>query len=229
MEVPVNQLLDEAALQAAPYFASLDEAVANPDQCYKLRLMHSEDVATLEKYLPRLPNLQHIYFDYHKSLDEVPEIIGQVHGLQEIMMRACSFATFHPAIGELEHLRLVDIERCDNLTEFPEFLRDITELSYLRISECPVASVPDFVGQLVQLQDLVLRETQISSLPDTIAYLANLEYLRVYPAATTLSVPIGLKRCGALKKFVHARLEVRGGTEEALKTFLPNTEFDLIP
>lgn len=229
MEPNTFQLLSEEELYAAPYYTSLEKALSEREKCFKLRLLRSEDATLLAEALPQLPFVQHLYFDYHESLEEVPESVGLLWGLQELKVRACNFKSFHPALMKLENLRLVDFERCQGLTSFPDFLEGTQKLKFLRFSECPITELPDFIGQNSAMETLVLRKTKVESLPDSVSNFVHLQMLHAYPATMALSVPIGLKNCQSLESFIHARLDVRGGTEADLKSALPNTQFDLIP
>ena len=72
------QRLSEAQLKEKPVFTSLEEALKNPDEVYRLKLRYKGD--------------------------SLPEEIFQLTRLQELHAQRCKLAVLNSRIGELQNL-----------------------------------------------------------------------------------------------------------------------------
>ncbi len=78
------------------------------------------------------------------------------------------------------------------LTELPDSLRKLTQLTSLNLSYNQLTTLPDSLGQLTQLTSLNLSYNQLTTLPDSIGQLTQLTSLDLsHNQLTSLSVSLG--------------------------------------
>ncbi|MDM8527969.1 COR domain-containing protein, partial [Anaerolineales bacterium HSG24] len=67
----------------------------------------------------------------------------------------------------------------NNLTELPEFLGQLTNLTTLNLGSTNLSELPEFLGQLTNLTTLNLGSTNLSELPESLGQLTNLTSLDI--------------------------------------------------
>ena len=79
-------------------------------------------------------------------------------------------------IGYLINLTLLSFDL--NAIQFvPDFIGQLTQLSQLYLSQNQLQTLPNSIGQLTQLRQLWLSQNQLKELPDSIGKLTQLQYL----------------------------------------------------
>ncbi|KAJ4848840.1 hypothetical protein Tsubulata_037990 [Turnera subulata] len=82
----------------------------------------------------------------------------------------------HDLLMPLDHLRVLNLPQCYNLSKFPDSIGKLKHLRYLDLSGTRIESLPKLVCALFYLQTLILcRCTRLVKLPNQ---LGNLKYLR---------------------------------------------------
>jgi Leucine-rich repeat (LRR) protein len=66
-----------------------------------------------------------------------------------------------------------------NLTEVPESIGSLTQLTDFNLSNNELTSIPESIGSLTQLTWLYLCGNQLTSLPESIGFLTQLEPLSI--------------------------------------------------
>ena len=94
-------------------------------------------------------------------------------------------------IQYLRNLQRLEVWNQENITEIPEWIGDLVQLTELSIRICPVTVLPDSLCNLTNLKSLTLSDTEISSLPADIGNLSKLKELNIsYTKITELPASI---------------------------------------
>lgn len=138
--------------------------------------------------LQSLQNLTILDLSGSKCLRTTPDFRG-VKGLQELILTDCtSLSKFHPSIGLLVCLRILNLSMCEGLYRIPEYLCDLESLEELMLDECTnLKCLPEQIGKLTCLKNLDISRAPIKHLPESIELLSRLEVLNLeYCKITTL-------------------------------------------
>ena len=144
------QLLDSAGIADKAIFYSMEEALQNPMEVFKLSLKKQKlsQVPDLNPF----PNLQWLdlsrnklkevpeeigalinlqYLDMSKNqIDLIPKEIGKLVNLKQLYLNQNNIAYLPPQIGKLINLEILDL--WDNeITDFPETMKEIKSLKKL--------------------------------------------------------------------------------------------------
>ena len=126
-------LLSEQELEEMPIFASLQEAMEDPDNAYSLELIGEPFFADeLEEFVEQCPRIQVLVINSNEDLTEIPECIAGLANLQYLEVRDCP----------LENHRVVDLR---NVVEGDRAPDNQGTLKFLRGIE---------VGHIFQLGDV---------------------------------------------------------------------------
>ncbi|MCB9236197.1 MAG: leucine-rich repeat domain-containing protein [Bacteroidia bacterium] len=135
--------LDAEELKFKKTYRSLDRALAEPEQVFKLSLIE-QDLKALPAEIGKLKNLQILYLNSNK-LKELPEELGNCKNLQVINLYK------------------------NKLTEIPPFLGKFKHLEEIYLGHNKIVTAPIWIGQLrhVKLMDMTSNPLYFSE----IAYL----------------------------------------------------------
>ena len=136
-------------------------------------------VDELEKFLLQQ---REIHCEHCEYLKKLPESIGQLQNLQELVLGGCkSLTTLPESIGQLQNLQVLDLERCKNLTTLPESIGQLQNLQKLDLGNCEkLTTLPESIGQLQNLQELNLEWcVNLTTLPESVGQLQNLQELNL--------------------------------------------------
>ncbi len=115
----------------------------------------------------------------HLSLTTVPDTIGNLTHLTDLLLNNNQLTTIPEAIGNLT--QLTDLRLYGNqLTAIPEEIGNLKQLAELSLSGNQLTTIPDTIGNLTQLTELRLDGNQLAIIPDTIGNLTQLHGLRLY-------------------------------------------------
>jgi hypothetical protein len=70
------------------------------------------------------------------------------------------------------------------LTEVPEWLAELPDLTFLNLHENQIAEVPDWLGSLGMISELILSRNNLTRLPDALAGLTQL----IVPVAAAIDI-----------------------------------------
>ena len=145
------QLLDAVALDSMRTHRSLEKALQNPDQVYRLDLSGQKLKAVPEGVF-LLKNLNALDLSNNK-LKELPERLQELRHMQEL--RASK----------------------NKLTEVPKSLCRLTHLKRLDLSRNALSGLPTCIGALKELVSLDLWDNDLSDFPEEMAEMRALRFL----------------------------------------------------
>jgi len=140
------QPLSEEALKKQPVFTSLDEALQNPEQVYRLKIKFKGD--------------------------SLPEEVFQLTNLQELTAARCRMNVLNQNIGQLTHLEYLNVMG-NNLVRLPETLGHLTNLKTLVICRNLIEALPESIGNLKKLTYIDAWENPLYDFPESITELQN--------------------------------------------------------
>jgi len=145
------------------------------------------------------------------QLNELPENLGNIKGLEKLLVSGTAITGLPSSIVLLKNLRVLNLHGCEGLSfissnklfRFPlmqkrrkdptgmlgRALSNLRSLTQLDLSYCNLRSIPDGLGCLSSLRHLLLRGNNFVCLPKSIARLSNLKYLHVSGCTHLRSLP----------------------------------------
>ncbi|MCQ2284680.1 MAG: hypothetical protein MJZ57_07250 [Bacteroidales bacterium] len=129
-------------------FTTLEEALAEPENVYRLKLN-------------KLP-----------ERDSLPEELFQLTELRELTIKGCRLCIVNQRIGELTHLQYLNLDR-NKLVRLPESIGNLTNLHVLIISRNLLETLPDAIAKLKTLTTIDAWDNPLYVLPQSITALQN--------------------------------------------------------
>ncbi|KAK9985108.1 hypothetical protein SO802_034633 [Lithocarpus litseifolius] len=134
------------------------------------------------------------------KLDELPENLGKIEGLEELNVSWTAIKGLPSSLVHLKNLKILSLSGCvglssesfNNLTRFPSMqprrspdpmgmlgrsLIGLWSLTKLDLSYCNVRTIPNVLGCLSSLKSLNLKGNNFVCLPESIIQLRNLRWL----------------------------------------------------
>ncbi len=147
------QLLDAIALDSVRTFRSMERAMANPDQVYRLDLSGQK-----LKELPDLRVFKNLNaLDLSKNrLRDFPAWLGEFTYMQELRIAQNKLQEFPEAICKYKHLKRLDLSR-NALTGLPKCMGGLKELTSLDVWSNDLADFPVQLAGMEALRFLDLR------------------------------------------------------------------------
>lgn len=140
------QPLSEEALKQQPVYTSLEEALQNPQNVYRLKLKI--------------------------KADSLPEEVFQLTNLQELTAARCKLNVLNQSIGKLIRLEYLNVMG-NHLVRLPETLGNLTNLKTLIICRNLIESLPESIGNLTKLTYIDAWENPLYDFPESITKLQN--------------------------------------------------------
>jgi Leucine-rich repeat (LRR) protein len=111
------------------------------------------------------------------DIGELPEEIGRLARLEELLVDRCTLTSLPAEIGELANLRVLDLSS-NPLESLPDELGRLSNLRELRLYglSCPVSNALSGLESL-QTLDLRLRHEEPAPVPEAVWSLSSLERL----------------------------------------------------
>ena len=97
---------------------------------------------------------------YEYNLTEVPDVIGELSGLQLLELNRNQLAQLPDCIGELSGLQSLYLNK-NQLKQIPDSIGNLSGLQYLSLGDNQLAQIPSGIGQLSRLQRLFLYNNQL--------------------------------------------------------------------
>lgn len=149
------QQLDSAELASKPVFTSLQEALKNPEQVYRLNL-RKQKLKTVPSEIFKLTNLQELNLSKNK-LTEIPAGIENLPNLQYFDASANDLVSLPPEIGQCIHLKRLVLNR-NNIQELPATIGNLAQLEYLDLWSNSIIEFPEAINKLSEtLKEVDLR------------------------------------------------------------------------
>ena len=224
-------------------FDSLEKALREPGRVRRLALQGGEDLEV--KHLPPglggLVNLEALELACLEKLEDLPEEIGQLQKLEELVIdngNGCSMNVALPrSVGRLANLRVLRLygaldgrevgaeDPAQNAPSkpLPDTLANLSGLEELDLGRNGITTVPRQVASLRGLKKLSLDYNEIRVLPSFVGDLPNLQELSLN-ANGGVTLPASLAKVKGLKLFMgNNRLKLRD--QRALRARFPNATF----
>jgi Leucine-rich repeat (LRR) protein len=207
----------------------------------------SEQNADLLNHLQDYPNLEVLSINCIESLQTLPEAIGTLHKLRELLLDNGNGCVMNPVIPEsignlhaLEKLVLIgaqdprfDEERVDPLLkkrhEFPKSMSQLKNLAYLDLSRNGLEEIPEFVKDLPRLRELGFAwNMNVRALPPFLVNLRQLRTLRLDADGLT-DLPDFLNQLPMLCHITlgdNCRITQSAARKSAIRSRFPKIRFD---
>ncbi|KAG2310668.1 hypothetical protein Bca52824_022225 [Brassica carinata] len=197
-------------------------------------------VGTLRKLLHldfrHCPNLTDFYLSGCSSLSVLPENIGDMPCLKELLLDETGIKELPESIFRLENLQKISLKSCRYIQELPVGIGMLTSLEELDLSSTSLQSLPSSIRYLKNLQNLSLMHcASLSKIPDTINELRSLKKLFIYGSAgEELPLRLGSLPCltdfsaGGCKLLKHVPSSI-GGLSSLLELELDGTPIETLP
>ncbi|PKI32870.1 hypothetical protein CRG98_046739, partial [Punica granatum] len=130
--------------------------LSNNDALEKLILRGCRNLAEIHGSIKKLTRLKHLDLQGCPSLRGLPEEIGSLEDLEEILVDGNHGATFHlpESIGNLHSLSVMKLHRLE-ITRIPDSIGGLVNLTHLSMRECRgMRTLPDIIGDLKSLVKL---------------------------------------------------------------------------
>ena len=149
------QQLDSAELASKPVFTSLQEALKNPEQVYRLNL-RKQKLKKVPSEIFKLTNLQELNLSKNK-LTEIPAGIENLPYLQYFDASVNDLVSLPPEIGKCIYLKRIVLNR-NNIQELPATIGNLTQLEYLDLWSNSIIEFPEAINKLSEtLKEVDLR------------------------------------------------------------------------
>ncbi|KAK9995183.1 hypothetical protein SO802_024886 [Lithocarpus litseifolius] len=178
------------------------DIVENMSQLSKLCLSETaikdcKNLSSLPIAICSLMSLKTLNLSGCSKLDELPENLGKIEGLEELDLSGTAITGLPSSIIHLKNLKVLSLFGCiglssNKLTRFPLMqprrnpdpmgmlecsLIGLCSLTKLDLSYCNVQTIPNVLGCLSSLERLNLRGNNFVCLPESIIQLSNLKWL----------------------------------------------------
>lgn len=151
------QLLDAVALDSMRTFRSLERALTNPDQVYRLDLS-GQKLKEVPEGVFQLKNLNALDLSNNK-LKELPERLQELRYLQEFRASRNKLTEMPKSFCRLTHLKRLDLSR-NALSVLPKCVGAFKELVSLDLWDNDLADFPEEMAEMRALRFLDLRAIQ---------------------------------------------------------------------
>jgi leucine-rich repeat protein SHOC2 len=148
------QLLDTLALDTVKTYTSLESALKNPEQVYRLKLS-KQKLQEFPMEILKLKNLN--VLDLGKNrIKVVPAGIKELKYLQDVSMPKNKMVNFPLALCELVHLKRLNLS-VNQIESLPKQIGQLTELTVLDLWSNNIGTYPTEMNQLTSLKEMDLR------------------------------------------------------------------------
>eukprot|EP00253_Pinus_taeda_P018356 PITA_18356 len=174
------------------------EAFGNISTLEYISLSFCEKIEVLPPQVVKQRSLEKLYL-WGTNLKELPSAIGDMRYLEVLWLGSPSLQTLPPSLGDLSELKKLEFRHCKNLRYLPASVALLTQLTDLRVFDCPLRKLPfrNVTGGtassgtvsnfdpstdncMVRLQYLSLSNTELSELSFAEGVCPNLQRLQVY-------------------------------------------------
>lgn len=155
------QQVDSSALSTMSEFTSLEEALKNPDNVYKLNLK-KQKLKEIPAEVYQFPYLQALDLSKNK-IKFIPKDISNLKLLQELDLSKNQVETLPEEIGQLKNLRILRMGQ-NELIELPSEIGQLKELRFLDLWSNNLRGLPEEISQLKKLRKIDLRVIQFNEM-----------------------------------------------------------------
>ncbi|XP_048136662.1 disease resistance protein TAO1-like [Rhodamnia argentea] len=155
----------------------------------------------LPEEVGELEQLKELVLD-DAGIRNIPSSIGSLKKLEKLSASNCrSLRKIPNSIGNLSSLQHLDLHYCFSLSEVPSSIGDLQSLQHLDISRSVIEKLPTAIGRLKKLQRLILTccTSLKGEIPSEIGSLCSLENLEITFAPIS-SLPESIRNLSSLKR-----------------------------
>jgi hypothetical protein len=161
------------------FFLALERSANDPYSTVNLA-----NFASFKMCLPpltQLSQLQKLALCFCWELTQLPESLGDLAALRELILRDGGFTCLPESLGGLSDLKKLDLQKCNKLTCLPESLGNLRSLQTLQLNGCEVLTcLPASLGNLASLQTLALCNCwKLTQFPESFGRLTALQTLNL--------------------------------------------------
>jgi Leucine-rich repeat (LRR) protein len=138
--------------QKNAWYISIYETLENPDSVYNLDLRNKR-MSSMHMGIYKLKNIEYLFLGGNE-LKFLPIGICELKSLKKI------------SLGDMTDEKVGYVG--NPITEIPEQISKLKNLSVLDLSGCPIDSLPDVLGEMENLNTLVIAGTNIKNIPISI-------------------------------------------------------------
>ena len=189
-------LLSADELKAKKLYTSLAEALADPQNVYRLELKKREEGFELGKLTPRIGELYNLQkLDLFGIYKDLPKEIGMLTQLQEVELTLPYLSSDLPQeIANWKNIKRFTLRmhtggEPEAKIQSLQSLTSLSNLEELTLDGNNLATVPSKLGQLKKLKKLSIQFSPLKSLPQDLKEIPNLEFLKLSGLAQLESVP----------------------------------------
>ncbi len=153
------QPIDPSALDSMKTYTSLESALKNPDQVYKLKLS-KQDLTEFPKEILQFKNLMALDLSKNK-IKVIPEEIATLKQLRILNLSRNKIHDIPTTIGQLIELRALIMNQ-NEIEVIPKEIGKLIHLEYLDLWDNNLFVIPDELRNLKALKELDLRNIQFN-------------------------------------------------------------------
>ncbi len=163
----------------APNLQRIPDSVGSLKNAKKLVIILPDSpLEVLPETLGKMGALEEIIITA-KKLKSLPDSIGELKNLKKLDVFSEEMEELPGSIVDLKQLKILSLWECKKLKRLPESIGNLSSLEVLEIERNPLGSLPESIGNLSSLEILKINQTSIESLPESIGNLSSLRELRV--------------------------------------------------
>lgn len=159
-----DKLLNGQQLQAAKTYRSLNEALQNPEQVYKLEIGRGQ-LTTIPRSITQLKNLQSLTIlgsgPVADNITQIPAYINELSLLQELDLTSNRVAAIPMQLTQLKHLKVLKLNH-NNVAALPSSFSNLKALEHLDLSFTKVRRVSHVIALMPRLTYCSLHKTPTS-------------------------------------------------------------------
>ena len=150
-------------------------------------------IRELSHKISNLQNLTHLGLERAPYITALPESIGQLSTLSDLVLENLSLTELPEGITNNIYLHIIKIMRCPLISLPNSIGRLKTKLHNLELQELSLTNLPDSIGNCTFLRNLIIRHCPLTSLPNSIVNCKNLTQIEIsHCPLTSLPENIGL-------------------------------------
>ncbi|XP_060960360.1 putative disease resistance protein At3g14460 [Cannabis sativa] len=120
------------------------------------------------------------YSEISSSKEVVQNLLSMLKRLRVLSFRGLRMAEFSDSIGELKHLRYLDLSKTQ-IVMLPEFVTKLYNLQTLKLEDCDHLQIlPKDMHHLINLRHLIISGDSLVEMPSQISKLKNLQILTTF-------------------------------------------------
>lgn len=161
-------------------FTSLDEALKNPEDVYRLNLSN-QDLHLSDSIWSKFPNLKYLSFK-NDHLKQIPAGIGSLKNLEVLDLSGNDFRALPSTFINLTNLQelYLNDESHFNFKKSIPILSALPNLKFLHVENDGLKSLPKNISQISHLESLYLNNNQFRQVPIELKGLETLQYIDLH-------------------------------------------------